>query len=212
MSTYLELFIAVLASLFSVVNPIGVVPVFLSMTSNYSIPARNRTVLSTSIYFIAILLVFFFAGTYILSFFGISVNAMRIAGGLVILNSGYELLSKKPEESRGVSPEVTEEALHKHDISFSPLAMPLLSGPGSISLLIALNAQNRNWENQLVIALVIVLMGLLVFLILRSAPYLNRVLGVAGMRALSRIMGFIVMAIAVQYIISGIVALVDSLM
>lgn len=207
----LELFIAVLASLFSVVNPVGAVPVFLSMTSNYTAAARNKTVLSTSIYFVGILLVFFFAGSYILSFFGISVNAMRIAGGLVILNSGFELLSKKPEETRGVSAEVTEEALHKNDISFSPLAMPLLSGPGSISLLIALNGQNREWMNQLVIAGVIVLMGLIVYLILRSAPYLNRVLGVAGMRALTRIIGFFVMAIAVEYIISGIVALVNSL-
>lgn len=207
----LELFIAVLASLFSVVNPIGAVPVFLSMTSNYTVKARNKTVLSTSIYFVAILLVFFFAGSYILSFFGISLNAMRIAGGLVILNSGFELLSKKPEESRGLSPEVTEEALHKNDISFSPLAMPLLSGPGSISLLIGLNAQNTEWMQRLTIAIVILVMGAVVYLILRSAPYLNRVLGIAGMRALSRIMGFIVMAIAVQYIISGIVALVDSL-
>lgn len=207
----LELFIAVLASLFSVVNPIGAVPVFLSMTTNYTVKARNKTVLSTSIYFMAILMVFFFAGSYILSFFGISLNAMRIAGGLVILNSGFELLSKKPEESRGLSPEVTEEALHKNDISFSPLAMPLLSGPGSISLLIGLNAQNTEWMQRLTIAIVILVMGAVVYLVLRSAPYLNRVLGIAGMRALSRIMGFIVMAIAVQYIISGIVALVDSL-
>ena len=194
----LELFIAVLASLFSVVNPIGAVPIFLSMTSNYSPAARNKTVLTTSIYFVCILLIFFFAGSYILSFFGISVNAMRIAGGLVILNSGFELLSKKPEETRGVNAEVTEEALHKNDISFSPLAMPLLSGPGSISLLIALNGQNQEWMNQLVIAMVILVMG-------------GLVLGVAGMRALSRIIGFFVMAIAVEYIISGIVALVNSL-
>ncbi|HMN91128.1 MAG TPA: MarC family protein, partial [Saprospiraceae bacterium] len=73
----IELFIAVLASLFSVVNPIGAVPVFLSMTANYTTPVRNKTVLHTSIYFVAILLVFFFAGTLILSFFGISINAMR---------------------------------------------------------------------------------------------------------------------------------------
>ena len=207
----LELFIAVLVSLFSVVNPIGAVPIFLSMTNNYTTAARNKTVSHTSIYFAGILLVFFFAGSYILSFFGISVNAMRITGGLVILNTGFELLSKKPEETRGVSVEVTEEALHKNDISFSPLALPLLSGPGSISLLIALNGQHRQWIDQLVIAMVILVMGGLVYVILRSAPYLNRVLGVAGMRALSRIIGFFVMAIAVEYIISGIVALVNSL-
>ncbi len=207
----LELFIAVLASLFSVVNPIGAVPVFLSMTTNYSKPALNKTVLQTSIYFTAILLVFFFAGTFILSFFGISVNAMRIAGGLVILSSGYGLLSSKFEETRAISPEVEEEAMHKQDISFSPLAMPLLSGPGSISLLISLSAERPEWLDKIVIAGVIVVTGLIVFLIFRSAPYFNRVLGVAGMRALSRIMGFIVMAIAVQYIISGVVDLVKSL-
>lgn len=208
----LELSIAVLASLFSVVNPIGAVPVFLGMTSDYSKAVQHKTVLHTSIYFSAILLVFFFAGSLILSFFGISINAMRIAGGLVILNSGFALLSSKFEEARAISEEITEEASHKQDISFSPLAMPLLSGPGSISLLISLSAQHTDWPSRLVIAGVIVIMGLIVFLIFRSAPYFNRVLGVAGMRALSRIMGFIVMAIAVQYIISGVVDLVKSLM
>lgn len=207
----LELFIAVLASLFSVVNPIGAVPVFLGMTADYSRSARNKTVLHTSIYFTVILLVFFLAGTFILSFFGISINAMRIAGGLVILSSGYGLLSSKFEETRAISPEVTEEAMHKQDISFSPLAMPLLSGPGSISLLISLSAARTEWIDKVIIAAVIVTIGAIVFLILRSAPYFNRVLGVAGMRALSRIMGFIVMAIAVQYIISGVVDLVKSL-
>jgi multiple antibiotic resistance protein len=207
----IELFIAVLASLFSVVNPIGAVPVFLSMTANYTTPVRNKTVLHTSIYFVAILLVFFFAGTLILSFFGISINAMRIAGGLVILNSGFALLGSKFEETRAINKEVTEEALLKNDISFSPLAMPLLSGPGSISLLISLRAQYSDWPAMLVISGVIIFTGVLVWLILHSAPYLNRVLGVAGMRALSRIMGFIVMAIAVQYIIGGVVQLVDSL-
>ncbi|MDX1941526.1 MAG: MarC family NAAT transporter [Saprospiraceae bacterium] len=211
MNDIIGLFVAVLASLFSVVNPIGAVPVFLSMTANYTKAARNKTVLYTSIYFTAILLVFFFAGTLILSFFGISINAMRIAGGLVILSSGYGLLSSKFEDTRAISPEVTEEALHKQDISFSPLAMPLLSGPGSISLLISLSAERSQWLDKLVIAFVIVTIGLIVFMILRSAPYFNRVLGVAGMRALSRIMGFIVMAIAVQYIISGVVDLVKSL-
>ncbi len=207
----LELFIAVLGSLFSVVNPIGAVPVFLGMTANYSKPERTRTAWVTSIYFTLILLSFFLGGSFILSFFGISVNAMRIAGGLVILNSGYALLSGKFEESRAINKEVEEEALHKQDITFSPLAMPLLSGPGSISLLIGLHAQYPQWESRAVIAFVIIAMGILVYLILRSAPYFQRVLGVAGLKALSRIIGFIVMAIAVQYIISGVVDLVKSL-
>ena len=206
-----ELFVAVLASLFTVVNPIGAVPVFLSMTSGYSKGMLRKTVVQTSLYFIAISLVFFFGGTLILGFFGISLNAMRIAGGLVIFSSGYALLNNKFEDTRAISAEVTEEALHKEDISFSPLAMPLLSGPGSLSLLISLSAEHPAWLAKFVITAVVVVMGVLIFLVLRSAPYFNRVLGVSGMRALSRIMGFIVMAIAVQYIISGVVDLVKSL-
>ena len=176
----LELFIAVLASLFSVVNPIGAVPVFLALTPHYSPAERSRTALYTSLYFAMILLVFFWAGTGILSFFGLSINAMRIAGGLVILNSGYSLLNGKFSESRAIDDKVEDEALHKNDISFSPLAMPLLSGPGSISLLIGLFAENPDWSNRLLISGVILFLGVLVFLILRSAPYLNRLLGEIG--------------------------------
>lgn len=207
----IELFLGVAASLFSVVNPLGAVPVFLAMTPHYTKEERNRTALMTSFYFVLILLAFFAAGTLILSFFGINLNAMRIAGGLVILNSGYALLGGKFAESRAISPKVKEEALAKDDISFSPLAMPLLSGPGSISLLISLYAQNTDWGNRLLIALVVVANGVLVYFILRSAPYLFKVFGVAGMKALSRIMGFIVMSIAVQYIIAGVVELVQTL-
>lgn len=206
-----ELFVAVLVSLFSVVNPIGAVPVFLALTPHYTREERVRTARNTSLYFVLILLSFFLAGSLILGFFGISLNAMRIAGGMVILSSGFALLSGKFAESRAMSKKVKDEALTKEDISFSPMAMPMLSGPGSISLLISLFAENPDWGSRSLIAGVIVVLGLLVFLILRSSPYLFKLLGEAGLKALSRIMGFLVMAIGVQYIIGGIVELVRSL-
>lgn len=206
-----ELFISVLVSLFSVVNPIGAVPVFLALTPHYTREERVRTARNTSLYFVLILLAFFLAGSGILGFFGISLNAMRIAGGMVILSSGFALLSGKFAESRAMSKKVKDEALTKEDISFSPMAMPMLSGPGSISLLISLFASNPDWGSRGLIAGVIVVLGLLVFLILRSSPYLFKLLGEAGLKALSRIMGFLVMAIGVQYIIGGIVELVQSL-
>jgi len=207
----LELTVAVLASLFSVVNPLGAVPVFLALTPDQSPGERNKTSWHTSLYFVLISLSFFFAGSLILSFFGISINAMRIAGGLVILASGYSLLSGKVAESRAVDNTVRAEALEKDDISFSPMAMPLLSGPGSISLLISMYTEHEAWPSRFIIAGVVIIMGLLVYLILNSAPYLYRLLGVAGLRALTRIMGFIVMAIGVQYIISGVVRQVTNM-
>ncbi|MCO6477277.1 MAG: MarC family NAAT transporter [Phaeodactylibacter sp.] len=207
----LELFFAVLASLFSLVNPMGAVPVFLAMTPHHSKAERTHTALHTSIYFVLILLAFFFAGTLILSFFGISLNAMRIAGGLVILSSGYSLLNGKFAEGRAINKKVKEEALVKHDISFSPLAMPMLSGPGSISYLIGVFAENPAWPARFTVAGVIIATGLIVYLILRSAPYLYKLLGEAGLKALTRIMGFLVMAIGIQYIITGVVDLVKVL-
>jgi multiple antibiotic resistance protein len=207
----LELFVAVLAKIFSIVNPFGAVPMYLTMTSQFETKERNRLILSTSLYFTGILMVFFWAGAYILSFFGLTVNALRIAGGLVILNSAFALQNDKFAENRGVDAAVQQKAQETHDIAFSPLAMPMLSGPGSISLLIGFYSEYEMWEQKLVITGVIITMGLIVYLVLRSAPLLYRFLGVSGLKAGSRIMAFITMAIGVQFIIMGVVALVNSL-
>lgn len=207
----LTMFFAVFASLFSVVNPLGAVPVFLAMTPHQSEVERRHTALMTSVYFVGILLAFFFAGTTILNFFGIDLNAMRIAGGAVILSSGYGLLSGKFEESRAVGEKVQNEARGREDISFSPMAMPLLSGPGSISLLIGMYAEHTSWDARGLIAAVVIATGMAVFLILKFSPYFYKALGEAGIRAMTRIMGFLVMAIGVQYVIAGIVSLVKLL-
>lgn len=205
----IELFILAFFSLFSVVNPLGAIPLFLALTTQYSKQERFKTSLFTSIYFVILLVAFFWGGSIILSFFGISVSSLRIAGGLVILNSGYGLLSGKFTTNR-VNKKVEEEALEKEDISFAPMAMPMLSGPGSISLLISLFSQYTEMNQRMVITVVIVALGLVVYLILRTSPLLFKILGHGGLKAISRIMGFLVMAIAVQYIVSGLVDLVNS--
>ena len=207
----MSLFLAVLATLFSVVNPLGAVPLYLALTKDYTKPERHKTVLNTSVYFFLILLLFFLAGSAILSFFGISLNALRIAGGMVIMMSGFGLLSGKFEQSRAISKSVKEEAMGKEDISFTPLAMPMLSGPGSISLLISLFSEHSELDQRAIVISVIGVTTVLVYLILRGAPYLFKLLGVAGLKAISRIMGFIVIAIGVQYIITGAVSLVKGL-
>ncbi len=168
----MSLFIAVLASLFSVVNPIGALPVYTSMTDSYTTKERNRTALHTSLYFTMICLVFFLGGSFILSFFGISVPALRLAGGLVILNSGYSLLNGKVIRSEAINDKVKAEAKTKEDISFSPLAMPLLSGPGSISLLISLYAIHDSWDKRGIIIGVLFTLGLIIYIMLLSAPIL----------------------------------------
>jgi multiple antibiotic resistance protein len=206
----IAIFIEVLAKVFSIVNPMGALPMYLTLTAHYTDAERLRTIRATAVYFVLVLLAFFWAGSYILAFFGLDINALRIAGGLVILSSGLSLMNDNFNQSRAMNSEVQKEALEKPDISFSPLAMPLLSGPGSISLMIGFFAQYQKWEERVVITGVILLMGIIVYMVLRAAPLVYRYLGVGGLKAGSRVMSFITMAIGVQFIIQGIVALVQG--
>lgn len=203
---------AVFAALFSVVNPLGAVPVFLALTPQNTKDERRQIARHTSLFVALILISFFLAGSLILSFFGISLDAMRIAGGFVILLSGFTLLNGKFSEGRAINDQVVEEALEKEDISFAPMAMPMLAGPGSISLLIGLYAEHPAWAEKGLIIGIIILTALACYAILLLAPRLFKVLGVAGLKAISRIMGFLVMAIGVQYITVGIVSLVRMIL
>lgn len=203
-------FLATLGSLFSVVNPLGAVPIYLTLTASSTSRQRGVTARKTAMWFMIILVVFFLAGTYILNFFGISLNALRIAGGLIIVNSGYGLLNSKFEERR-ISDEIEEEAQEAEDVSFTPMAMPMLSGPGSISLLISLFVEQSEWVSRGLIIGVVAVMAALIWVVLHFAPALFRVLGRGGLAALSRIMGFLVMAIGIEMLIAGVVSLVASM-
>ncbi|NJC25161.1 MarC family protein [Neolewinella antarctica] len=206
-----SLFFATLGSLFSLVNPLGAIPMYLTLSSDMSSRDRNATARKTALWFALILIVFFLGGTAILSFFGITLNALRIAGGLIIVNSGFGLLNSKFEERR-MDGDMEAEAQQKDDISFTPMAMPMLSGPGSISFLIGMFAAQGEWLSRGVIIGVILVMALLIWLVLSLAPALNRLLGRTGLSALSRIMGFLVMSIGIEMLIAGIVALVRSML
>ena len=206
----LAFFFASLGALFSVVNPLGAIPIFLALTGDYTPRHRESTARATAMWFTLILTAFFLAGKVILDFFGISLDALQIAGGLIILNSGYGLLNGNFEQRR-VNKDVEMEAMSKQDISFTPMAMPMLSGPGSISLLITLFTKHPDWDNRLLVIAAILSMAALIYLTLRYAGLLFKVLGSSGLKALSRIMGFLVMSIGIQYLIYGVVGLVKEI-
>lgn len=199
-----EIFFAVFAGLFSVVNPLGAIPVFLAMSPSFTHEERKETALHASIYFTIILLIFFLAGSAILSFFGISLTALRIAGGIIIFGSGTQLLTGRMAKSRAINSEVKAEALEKEDISFTPLAMPLLSGPGSISLMIGYFSAYNDWSDRSMVVAALIVIGIVVYLVLRTSPLIFKFLGVAGIKAISRIMGFIAMSIGVELIVSSV--------
>ena len=207
-----ELYIVTLSALFSIVNPIGAVPVFLALTANETPQQRLLLVKKASFYIALILIVFFLGGTYILDFFGITVNGMRIAGGIIIMRSGLDLMSYKHEKNRSITKKVKEEAINKNDISFSPLAMPLLAGPGSIALLISISREKTGFKNYSIIILSIISISILVLLVLSVAPRLMKFLGESGSTALSRMMGFISLAIGVQFVANGVTPIMKTIL
>ncbi len=208
----MDFFFATLFSLFSIVDPPGAIPVYVALTSDRPRPERNKIALQTSFYFLIILFCFFIAGNYILSFFGLTIHALRIAGGMTLLISGFSLLSGRISKRRGYDKDVEKETMeHKQDIAFSPMAMPMLSGPGSISYLITQYNQHPGWSERWQIIAAIVAVAVLVWGCLRIAPFLFKVFGAGGLNAIARIMGFIVIAIGVQFIVDGLVHLVGEM-
>jgi multiple antibiotic resistance protein len=203
----MDFFIATLFSLFSIVDPPGAIPVYVALTGDRPLEERNRIALKTSVYFMFILLSFFLAGNYILSFF----HSLRIAGGIALLISGFGLMSGNFAKRRGYDKKVEAQAPERNDIAFSPMAMPMLSGPGSISFLITKFNENPGINERLIIAASIVAVTVLVWGCLRIAPFLFRVFGPGGLNAIARIMGFIVIAIGAQFIIDGVVHLVQTM-
>jgi len=204
----MELFVYLFAALFSVLNPIGTVPIFVGLTQEDSLAERSRISIWTAINVFIILLISYFIGKYVLSFFGISIEALRIAGGLIIVNSGFNLLSGSLSKKRGISRRTENAVQLRNDIALTPLAMPMLAGPGAISLLIAFYQEHHEMGDMIVAVLAMLAVSLVIFLILRSAHYLSRILGPSGIVAISRIIGFIVVAIGIQYIVSAIVSII----
>jgi multiple antibiotic resistance protein len=209
----MELFITIFAGLFSIINPLGTVPVFVGLTTDESKINRQRTCILTAINVVVILIISFFAGSYVLNFFGISINSLRIAGGLIIATSGFALLTGSFTKHKGMKRSSVKADLEKRsEISLTPLAIPMLAGPGSISLLITLNQLHQETNQILIILGAILMVGLTVFIILRSSHFIVKGLGASGINAISRIIGFIVIAIGVEYVSKAVIDIFGQLM
>jgi multiple antibiotic resistance protein len=198
--------------LFSIVNPLSAMPVFVALTQGYLPSQRNEQALKACLYVTGILVVFFFAGNFILNFFNLRIEDIRIAGGLLIMKSGLALLNTDAHKGKPISKKVKQEGIEKNDISFTPVAMPLLAGPGAIAVCIGFFGRTQALTDYVFVIVSIVLVSGVSYLILRSAYKLTNVLGKGGMAALTRMMGFITLSIGVSFILNGLIALAKSVM
>ncbi len=191
---------ATFLALFPIVNPLGGIPLFFSLTTGFSPAERNRTALRTSAYVIAILVGFMLVGRFVLNFFGISLPVLKIAGGLIVANTAWGMVTGSSRMTMAES----SEALTKEDISLTPMAMPMLSGPGSIGVVMGLAAHADHFVSYMGMIVGIIALGLTVYLFLNlGGPFVKR-LGPSAIGAINRIFGFLILSIAVQLIWNGV--------
>ena len=199
------LFIGTYVSLFSIVDPLMAAPVFVTLTDGQTLAQRDTVARRASMFSFAILSIFFITGSLILNFFQISIDALRIAGGLMILSSAYGMINKQSTLNADEEQEAQKKAVSHDDIAFSPLAMPILSGPGAIAVIIGMTTNaNGSWLNYLVIVLAILAVSFSSYLVLRISDTMMQRMGPTVVKAFTRIMGFILLCVGVQFIVNGI--------
>ncbi|WP_457742324.1 neutral amino acid NAAT transporter SnatA [Thermococcus sp.] len=193
--------------LFAITNPVGAVPVFLGVTHDLSLRKRREIATKTSITVVVTLVVFALIGQWIFRFFGSSVNAFAIAGGILLFRMAMDMLSGKLSSvkiSREETEEFDEETVTLEEVAIIPLAIPLLSGPGAITTVMLYMAKSSGVAERFVVVLSIVLIGVTVWFVLCSANRIKEKLGRVEIKVMTRMMGLILTSMAVQMIINGI--------
>jgi MarC family membrane protein len=205
--TYIKFFIG----MFALVNPVGIIPVFISMTSYQTAAARNKTNLTANLSVAIILWTSLFLGDGILQVFGISIDSFRIAGGILVVTIAMSMISGKLGEDKQNKQEKSESAI-RESVGVVPLALPLMAGPGAISSTIVWGSRYHNWGHLLGFSLAIALFAFSCWLLFRIAPWLVRMLGQTGINVITRIMGLLLMALGIEFIVTGMKAIFPGLL
>ena len=196
-------FILAFSTLFTLVNPIGLSPVYLSIVNNFGPEERKQIALKGAITAFIILIIFSLIGDIIFSFYRITISAFKIAGGILFFRTGIQMLEARVSRSRS-TPKEEEEAETKDEIAYTPIGIPLIAGPGAITSVLILSSESPKWELRLVLFGIIAIVLLLTYVIFLGADYLNQRFGTTGLRIVQRIMGLILMVISVQFVIDGV--------
>lgn len=199
----LSFFLLALSSLITLVNPIGIAPLFLGLTEQSTEAQRRITARRGVLTAFLVMLVFAITGNLIFKFFGITIHAFRIAGGLLFFKIGSDMMQARLSRTKHSRKE-DDEALLKEDIAITPLGVPVICGPGAITSTMILSGETETVFSLGIVILAIVITLLSTYLIFIASPKLSKFLGNSGTRIITRIMGLIVMVIAVQFMIDGV--------
>jgi multiple antibiotic resistance protein len=197
-------------SLFSIVDPFAAVPIFLALVGQQPRAAQNAVALRASLTCFAVLTAFAAAGSLIFTFFGITIPAFKVAGGILLFGVAFDMMRARPSPTKSTQEE-RSEAESKEDVGLIPMGIPLLSGPGAIAAATVLAGKAHGWSERIGLHVAILAVSAITLVVLRSSMLMARILGRTGLNVIGRIMGLILAALAIQFIIDGIREALPSL-
>lgn len=196
-------------SLFTMINPIGVVPVYVSMTSSLSAQEAKKVAFKSILFSLFFLSAFAFAGQFIFDFFGISIHSLRIVGGIIFFMVGYEMLQAKIVRTKF---DEKDAGNYIDDIAITPLGIPMISGPGAITTVIILMNESSSTFEKVSIFVSIFLIMLISLIVLVSGKKIVSIMGENGKKVMMRVMGLIVMVIAVEFFFTGLKPIIQDIL
>ena len=196
--------------MFTLINPIGISPILIIMTERFPEKEKINIAKKGSLTAFITLILFSLLGSVIFNFFGITIEAFQIMGGIIFFRNGLRMLDSKIGRSR-TTPAEQEESEESDDIAVSPIGIPLIAGPGAITAAMLLSSQTPQIYSYFTLIFSIFFVLSLVYLILRNGDFLLKLLGTTGIRIIQRLMGLILMVIAVQFVINGAISIYKPL-
>ncbi|WP_271392609.1 MarC family protein [Aequorivita sinensis] len=196
-------------SFFTLINPFGTMPIFMTMTAELDVQHRTKTARKASIVSFITIVLFAFSGQLLFNFFGISVNSFRIVGGVIFFLMGMDMLQARLGKVKVKDSEVKS---YVDDISITPLAIPMICGPGALTNAIVMMEDANSIEKKITLIITVFLVMLLTYIILYSSSKIIKILGQTGINVMMRLMGLIVMVIAVEFFFAGLKPIIIDIM
>lgn len=200
MSELINFGLLAFTSFFTLINPLGVMPIFMTMTAELESDQRVTTAKKATLVSLITIIIFSFSGQLLFNFFGISVDSFRIAGGVIFFLMGMDMLQARLGKVKISDSEIKS---YISDISVTPLAIPMICGPGALTNAIVLMEDAGSFEKKTILIVAITLVMILTYLILFSSSRIIKILGETGLNVMMRLMGLIVMVIAIEFFFSG---------
>ena len=198
----MDFLILSIISIITLINPVGIIPTYLNIIENFDKKEQKEITFKASIVAFILLVLFAIMGTFIFNFFNLTIYAFKIVGGILFFRIGLNMVESRMSRTKS-TPQEEKEAMHKDDITYTPLAIPLIAGPGAITSVMILSENVITVSEKILFISAIAICVIITYIILVASKKMSKMIGTTGIRIIQRVMGIILMAIAVQLIFSG---------